>query len=371
MRPFVLRAENGSRVVISDGEISQPGDRLGDTYDLGPGTFHAGLINAHDHLFRNHYPRLGAPPYRNAYEWGNDIHVRWAEEIRRMQALPRREALLFGALKNLLGAVTTVVHHDPWDDALAADFPVRVVRIRVAHSLGLEHDLPHAVAGDEHTRDRPLSMHLAEGVDAVAVAEVREAERRDLLGGDLVAVHLVGVDRDAIARIRATGTAVAWCPTSNRFLFDRTAPGELFQPGIDVLLGTDALLTADGTMLAELHEARRLGHLDDQRLREAVGRVAARRLRVPEPALAPGYPADVVFLRRPLFEARPADVALVLVGGVPRLADEQFAELFGHCGVPAEPLDAIGTRKLVAAPLGTVARRVFDLSPQCQRVLEW
>ncbi len=328
-----------------------------------------GLINAHDHLFLNHYPRLGTPPYRNAYAWGRDIHARFAEEIRRMSALSRRDALLFGALKNLLGGVTTVVHHDPWDPTLT-EFPVRVARVRVAHSLGFERDLTGAMAGDDVTRERPLSMHLAEGVDAEAAEEVREAHDRGMLDPQFVAVHAVGVDRDAVTLLAASGAAVVWCPTSNRFLFGRTAPRELFGAGIDVLLGTDALLTGDGTMLAELKEARRLGHLDDQRLRGAIGATAARRLGLPEPSLEPGQPADIVCLRRPLFDARPADVALVLVSGLPRLADAPFAELFEHCGVPAEPLEVGGVAKLVAAPLATIAARVFDLSPDCRRVLE-
>lgn len=286
-----------------------------------------------------------------------------------MAALSRREALLFGALKNLLGGVTTVVHHDPWDSALA-DFPVRVARVRVAHSLGFERDLPGAIAGDADTRDRPLSMHLAEGIGAEAADEVREAHRRGMLDARLVAVHALGVDAGGIALLAATGAAVVWCPTSNRFLFGRTAPRELFEAGIDVLLGTDALLTGDGTILAELREARRLGHLNDRRLRAATGAAAARRLGLPEPSLEPSQPADIVCLRRPLFEARPADVALVLVGGSPRLADAAFAGLFEQCAVTAEPLEVGGVMKVVAAPLAAIAARVFDLSPDCQRVCE-
>lgn len=366
---FALSTDTGQRIVVRGDRIADPAAEAPRTFALGGGEILPGLINAHDHLFLNHYPRLGTPPYPNAYAWGRDIHARFAGEIGRLSALSRRDALLFGALKNLLGGVTTVVHHDPWDPTLT-EFPVRVARVRVAHSLGFERDFPGAMAGDDDTRDWPLSMHLAEGIDADAAEEVREAHRRSMLDARFVAVHVVGVDADGIALLAATGTAVAWCPTSNRFLLGRTAPRELFGAGIDVLLGTDALLTGDGTMLAELKEARRLGHLDDQRLRGATGAAAARRLGLPEPSLQPGQPADLVVLRRPLFDARPADVALVLVGGSPRLADAPFTGLFEHCGVPAEPLEVGGVAKLVAAPLATVAAGVFDLSPDCRRVLE-
>jgi cytosine/adenosine deaminase-related metal-dependent hydrolase len=365
---FALSTDNGHRIVVRGDRIADPATEAPRTFTLGGGEILPGLINAHDHLFLNHYPRLGSPPYPNAYAWGRDIHARFAGEIGRLSAFPRREALLFGALKNLLGGVTTVVHHDPWDPTLT-QFPVRVARVRVAHSLGFERDFPGAMAGDEVTRERPWSMHLAEGVDAGAAEEVREANARGMLDPQLVAVHAVGADRGGVALLAASGAAVVWCPTSNRFLYGRTAPRELFAAGIDVLLGTDALLTGDGTMLAELREARRLAHLDDQRLRGATGATAARRLGLPEPSLEPGQPADIICVRRPLFDAQPADVALVLIGGLPRLADAPYGELFEHCRVPAEPLEVGGVAKVVASPLATVAARVFDLSPDCRRVL--
>ncbi|HWP03629.1 MAG TPA: hypothetical protein VNL96_09245 [Gemmatimonadaceae bacterium] len=343
---------------------------MGITIDVGSGEFVPGLINAHDHLYRNHYPRLGSPPYANAYQWGEDIHARYGEEIQRARAFPRGQAMLFSALKNLLGAVTTVVHHDRWECTLARrSFPLRVVRLRVAHSLRRERDFDAAVAGDEVTAAQPLSIHLAEGVDDESSAEVHEADRRGLLGHNLLAVHLVGVDQHGISRLEDTNTAVVWCPTSNRFLFGRTAPEALLRSEVDVLIGTDALVSADGTMLAELREARRLGYLNDGRLRESVGATAARRLRIPLPTLAPGGRADVVFLRRPPFEANPADVALVLVAGKPRLADEDLQELFTLCGIPFELLRLRFT-KAVAAPLATVAMQVFDQFPECQRILD-
>ena len=56
----------GGRIVPAEGsfdaELSFPGCEV-----------RPGLINAHDHLHRNHYGRLGTPPYRDAYAWGEDI----------------------------------------------------------------------------------------------------------------------------------------------------------------------------------------------------------------------------------------------------------------------------------------------------------
>jgi hypothetical protein len=137
-----------------------------------------------------------------------------------------------------------------------------------------------------------------------------------------------------------------------------------------VLLGTDSLLSGEGTLLDELRTARALGRMAEGRLLDSVGRVAAARLGLPEPTLEPGAPADLVLLRRPALDARPADVALVLVGGRPRFGDEEFGELFARCGVPVERLEVGGVPKLVVAPLATVAGKVRALSPEAARVLD-
>ena len=109
------------------------------------------------------------------------------------------------------------------------------------------------------------------------------------------------------------------------FLFGRTAPAALLAPGIDVLLGSDSLLTGTGDLLDELRCARGLGLVTDDRLEAAVGAVAARRLGLVPPSLEPGSPADLVVLSRPLLEASAGDVLLVIVGGVPRVAEPVLA----------------------------------------------
>jgi hypothetical protein len=335
--------------------------------ELGPGELRPGLVNAHDHLHRNHFPRLGEPPYLDAYAWGRDIHERWAGEVARGRAVARRDALLFGALKNLLAGATTVVHHDPWEPDFDRRFPVRVARVRAAHSLGFEPELREAYRGDPGL---PLCIHLAEGATAEAADEVRALDQLGLVDGRLVAVHAVAVDDDGIARLRGAGAAVVWCPTSNRFLFGRTAPAALLASGIDVLVGSDSLLTGDGTLLDELRTARSLGLVPDRGLLDGVGATAARRLRLPPPELAPGAPADLVHLARPPLDATAEDVRLVLVAGVPRLGDEAFAGLFERCGVAVERLRVGRTIKLVAAPLAEVAGRVVGDWPEAGRILE-
>src|SRR5436309_11620189 len=72
-----------------------------------------GLINAHDHLEFNLYPRLGRGPYPNAGAWARDVYRPEESPVRELLAIPKNTRLLWGGLKNLLSGVTTVCHHNP------------------------------------------------------------------------------------------------------------------------------------------------------------------------------------------------------------------------------------------------------------------
>ena len=346
---LLVQARN-TAVGVEEGRIVPPAGRFDAVIRVPDGDLRPGLINAHDHLHRNHYGRLGRPPYRNAYDWGRDIHARHADAIARGRAVPPRQALLAGAWKNLLAGVTTVVHHDPWEDEFARGFPLRVARVRCAHSLGFERGLASwAHGGDDGAP--PRAIHLAEGVDLRSAAEVRELAqlRPGALGPDLLAVHVVGADADGVGCLRASGCAVVWCPSSNLFLFGATAPAALLAPGIDVLLGSDSLLTGAGTLLDELRCARELALVTDDRLLGAVGATAAHRLGVAAPSLDEGAPADLAIFRRPVLEAGLADVAAVIVAGVPRVLDPALAGALG-------PLARVGRQLRYAG----VTRWVLD-----------
>ena len=317
-----LRIQARNRTVaVEAGRIVEPDGGFDLVLDFPHADVAPGLINAHDHLHRNHYGRLGRPPYANAYAWAADIQARDSDRIARGRARSRREALLEGAWKNLFCGVTTVVHHDPWEPDFDDGFPLKVARIPSADSLGMAADL------DDLAEGGPYCLHLAEGADARAAGEVDELDGRGLLGPDLIAVHGVGMDAPAVTRFRASGAALVWCPTSNHYLFGRTAPKGLLAEGTDVLLGSDSRLTGDGDLLDELRCARALGMLDDRRLSAAVGEIAARRLGLAEPSLESGSEADLILVQRPVPEARAEDVLLVLAGGTPRVAHPSLAPM--------------------------------------------
>src|SRR5688572_29794935 len=46
-----------------------------------------GLINAHDHLEMNLYPKLGTPPYHNYVDWAKDIYHPSHSPIREIEKI--------------------------------------------------------------------------------------------------------------------------------------------------------------------------------------------------------------------------------------------------------------------------------------------
>jgi cytosine/adenosine deaminase-related metal-dependent hydrolase len=324
--PRILIEARNRAVAVEGGVIVEAEGPFDLVLRFPEGEVRPGLINAHDHLHRNHYGRLGSPPYADAYGWADDIQSRHGDAIATGRALARRRALLIGAWKNLFAGVTTVVHHDRWEPDFESDFPIRVARLPSEDSLGRSPALKSVPAIG------PFALHVAEGTSARAADEVRKLQTCGLLGPRLMAVHGVGMDHAGVNLFRASGAALVWCPSSNLFLFGRTAPAELLEKGVDVLLGSDSLLTGAGDLLDELRLAASLALIDDERLRDAVGATAARRLQIPQPSLDPGARADLNVLAAPLLEASADDVALVIVDGVLRVAHPRLAAQLAVAG---------------------------------------
>lgn len=312
-----------------------------------------GLINAHDHLDLDLFPHLGEPPYASFYDWVEDVYRPEAPPIRDVLRVGLRDRLWWGAYRNLVAGVTTVVHHDPYywwvfgrqllgrrlveRRLFGLPYPVRVLRrYGWCHSLGGA-ELGY---GDDprrayrRARGRPFIVHAAEGTDARAHGEVDRLDELGLLGPNTVLVHTIALSASQRARLAETGTSVVWCPASNLRLYGRTAPVGELRGAVDVVLGTDSTLTGSPTLLDELRAAAETGLAGPQELFEMVTTRASRVFELGDGrgALEPGAPADLVLLpdggdsaAATLLAATPADVALVLVGGAPRLADEERA----------------------------------------------
>ena len=326
-----------------------------------------GLINAHDHLQLNAIPPLAQEgPFGNSYAWIDEVE----SQLQSQDALvarhrPSETRHWHGALKNLLAGVTTVAHHDPWCDTLDdPSFPVRLVHSGWSHSLRL--GSPRQDGAPRYgppVRDsfcatpsaRPWIIHLAEGTDDVAEAELRALDVLGCLAPNTVIVHGVGLTGADVSRVIDAGAAVTWCPASNLGMLGRTLdPRTLFDAG-RLSLGTDSRLTGSRDLLDELRIAAAHSDLLPAELLRLVTSNASAVLRLPESGgLHEDQHADCLIIRdggnpyEALLHATRSSIRAVIRGGMPVIADPDFADWFEHCGVAVVEGRLDGQPKLIA-----------------------
>jgi hypothetical protein len=283
-----------------------------------------GLINAHDHLEFNLFPKLGSGTYRNAAEWARDIHHPGRSPVREHLRVPKPVRLWWGGLKNLLSGVTTVCHHNPYEpEVFGSDFPVRVVRrMAWAHSLAFDSGLAGRFRAAPRTW--PFVVHCGEGVDASARREVQSLDAQGSLDSRTAIVHAVGLTPDGIDLMRRRGASVIWCPTSNLDMLGRTVSRTVLRSDLPVALATDSALSAHVDLLDELAVARRF--LPAARLYEMVTSVPARILRLSQRAIAGDWIAVRSLAQTPEEALFDGAVALAVVAGRIRLISPELAE---------------------------------------------
>lgn len=333
-----------------------------------------GLLNAHDHLHVNAVPPLpGNPRFRNSYEWIEAFKTHFANPaVVAALAVPKAVRLRHGALKNLLAGTTCVAHHDPRDAVFDdADFAVCVLRdYGWSYAPGWPGYGPDVRRSFLETpADRPWMIHLAEGTDAIAQAELAGLEALGCLASNSVLVHGVGLRRHDVEHVIERGAAVVWCPASNHALLGRTLdPRRLCEAG-RLALGTDSRLSGARDMLEEMRGIVERGELEPSRLLELATVAGARILRMPgRGSLAPGDHADLVIVADTGGDARfllpgtsRSQIRAVVRDGVPRVADPDFAEWFALAGIDVVPVTLDGKPKLLARSLADPA--VVALEP--------
>ena len=297
-----------------------------------------GLINAHDHLSFNLFPRLGDPPYPNSYEWGNQIRSKYKSTIDPIVRIPLRHRLYWGAWKNLFSGVTTVVHHDPYFLDFRLGYPVNVFpRYTFAHSLGFERDMGAVL--QKRRESTPFIIHLAEGTDQRAAGEVESLSELGGLDSRTVAVHAVGIQQTDVETLQKAQTSVVWCPASNYFLFNTTAPLDNLRGKVGIAIGTDSTITGSSSLFEELRSAQRGRSLTPQELFGMVTDSPRRifGLQHDAGAIVKEGRADLFVLSASdvtpysaLLHAKPGDITLLFRRGKVLFHDACFDKCFRH-----------------------------------------
>jgi cytosine/adenosine deaminase-related metal-dependent hydrolase len=366
-----------ARVVAADGRLARTirikGDRVdgidvapdkGDVIvDLEDSFVFPGLINAHDHLELNSQPRLKwRERYENASEWFADFQPRFDNDpalaVTKAETLDDR--VWIGGLKNLLAGVTTVCHHNPMHRVLRRRFPVRVINeFGFSHSLHIDGD---AVAHSHHRtpREWPWMIHAAEGLDQSAQSEVDTLDRLGCLAPNTVLIHGVALCGAASNRVIAAGAGLVWCPSSNEFLFGRTADVRAFDDADRLALGSDSRLSGEGDLLDELKAAHATRQLSTEGLARTVTAGAAQLLRLKRAGkLAAGGRADLAVIRGlascpydSLVMATRSDVRLTMIDGRSCIGEPSLAAAFTATGAVSMPARVDGAPRLVASWIG-------------------
>lgn len=314
--------------------------------DLTDYPLHPGMINAHDHLELNHYPRTKfREVYANAHQWGEDVNQRLdTSPYRELRSYPISNRCLIGGVKNLLSGVTTVAQHGTLHKTLTRpDFPVRVLQTYGwSHSLHFDTDAAIQASYRATPPDVSWFIHLAEGTDKIAAGEYQRLKALGCVGSNTVIVHGVGMTPADIADAAPQVRGLVWCPTTNHYLLGETAA--IKQWGSKIALGSDSRLTADGDLYHEMRAAVATGRCDVGCLTEAVGKRAAHILGLDDVGhLNPGAHADVISG----FYRERKDIALVMLGGVPQIGDPDVMLKFPHIKTVRVTLDE--NEKLMSA----------------------
>ena len=320
-------------------EFRQPGDNAHradalPTIDLEGCLVLPGLINAHDHLEFSLFPRLGRGSYPSATAWAQDVYRPQESPIKEHLEVPKAQRLIWGGIKNLLSGVTTVCHHDSYEQRVFDErFPVQVVkRFGWAHSLAFTSDV--AKRFEQTPADWPFILHLMEGTEDAGRAEISRLDSMGALDQRTVLVHPVALDGDSLALVERSGASIIWCPSSSLFTLGKAPPGRLLESSIPMALGTDSAITTEGSVLDELVVASRLTGLSNDILYTLVTEQAARvlRLRDGEGTLRQGGTADLVAIpdaggspADALMKTNNDDLGMVMTGGEIKMLLPSFA----------------------------------------------
>jgi cytosine/adenosine deaminase-related metal-dependent hydrolase len=284
-----------------------------------------GLINSHDHLDFNLFPQLATKVYENYTEWGNDIHQIYKQKIDSILKIPIELRENWGIYKNLLCGVTTVINHGKKLKTKKA--VINVIEDNLSlHSVHFEKNWKIKL-NNPLNHSRKAVIHIGEGTNHAAHAEVNSLLKWNILGRKLIGIHGV-----ALLPLHAKFfEALVWCPQSNYFLLDKTAAIEQLKNYTPILFGTDSTLTSNWNIWNHLRLAQSTKMLTDSELYHALTSNAAKVWGLNCGTLSVGSDADLIITKNKglknysaFFAIKPEDILLIVRHGTILLFDESI-----------------------------------------------
>ena len=326
-----------------------------------------GLINSHDHLDFNLFPALRNRIYDNYAQWGKDIQRTNYEIIQAVLKIPTQLRAKWGLYKNLLNGVTTVVDHG---EKLDVDNNLITVfqNCYSLHSVQFEKFWQFKINKPKNN-NYPFVIHLGEGTDESSQKEIDQLIRWNIFRKKIIAVHGVAMNEKQAGHFEA----LVWCPASNYFFLNATAPVNKLKKKIPILFGTDSTLTADWNLWEHLRLARKQMMLDDIELLSSLTTTAASIWHLPHLGkIEPGFQADMVIAKmknnNPGFDAwyeiNPSDILLIVHNGEIRLFDESLYQHFAGIKKNFSKIYIEGCCKYVQGDLPALVQEIKKYYPE-------
>jgi cytosine/adenosine deaminase-related metal-dependent hydrolase len=342
------------------------------------GIISTGLVNSHDHLLGNYYPKVGNGPYENWLPWDNDLKS--APVYQERCQIENSDLYLLGAYRNLVSGVTTVSDHmpnfvaEPFYDIL----PMKAIRdYSLAHSVasfylawgeGIDVEYKKALKND-----MPFITHCSEGFDEETVQDVVVLDKKGGLGDHSVLVHGLAFSESDIDLIKKRGASVVWCGDSNMFMYNKTTNIKmLLDKKVNVCIGTDSPMSGGINLLHEMMFDKKLykklyaEELPDETIYRMVTVNPAKAFRLRNSGeIKPGYTADLLVVRdrggsyvNSVVASELADIRLVVIDGLPAYGDAEFAPLFSSLGVKYQEVVLAGVEKVIIGDLLGLLKRI-------------
>ena len=381
----------GGEVVISGDEIvcvgcecaSVEGYAEATRLECGNATIAPGLINAHDHITFTQYPPVphGDERYDHRHEWRKGKNGKTKLQVSQNFF---NQGETWGEIRMVLSGTTSLVGSGG-EEGFVRNLDKSAL-LEGLNKPAVEFDtFPLGDSGgamvnsgcDSYNIDQGFNIdaelaycpHVAEGVNQAAYNEFIclsgvGSGSANFVTENSAFIHTIAVTAIEISLMATAGTGLVWSPRSNISLYGNTAAVTLFDSlGVSIALGTD--WTASGSMntLRELQCADEFNqdhlgsHFSDRDLVNMVTLGAADVLNVSDRigALKSGHLADIAIFHdggdnalRSLIDAGPADIGLVLRGGLALYGDASIVDnLPGIQPGQCEAMDVCGRARSI------------------------
>ena len=374
------------------------------------GVIFPGLIDLHNHITWNAFPRWKPPTLsKNRYDW-QEMPEYAASLSGPHGALSNRgydcDLNRYGELKVLANGGTSTVgsirnecirglarnldflselsrDQQPGDDA----FRNEIFPLEIRSSCGEQamRDVgrvlePCALSPQETMPVSPRAAvaHVAEGIDASARREFAMFAAHGYLHPGVSIIHGVGLRTQHFKQMASSSVRLIWSPRSNMELYGMTTDVVAArQAGVMVAVAPDWSPSGSTGMLAELRYIDRWQrdatnrppfNFSSQELVEMATIVPARLARLEDKLgrLESRYVADLIAMKRPapaadatpydaLTHQTPSDLLLVMVGGVALFGEPALMNQLVSDHTQLESIAICGETRLVNAHAGTYA----------------